>query len=168
MAEGLLSFLQIEAAIIPIDLAAGANNGDWVSLKNYKRCAVLLIADVGTAGEDPIFKLQQAKTAAGGSSKDLNFTVIHEKEGATVLTGVATWTRKTQTAATSYTSATGGENEQMILVEVDGAELDVANGFKFIQLSVADTGATVGKIGCGLYLLYEPRYPQATLADAKA
>jgi hypothetical protein len=166
MAEGFLNWATIESAIVPIDLATGANDGDWVSLENYHRCVCVLIHDAGTAGQDPVFKLQQATDSAGSGAKDLTFTVIHEKVGATALTGVTAWTRTTQTAATSYTNAAAGENEAIQVVEVSSDELDVANGFKFLQLSVADPGATAGIIGVGIYILYEPRFPKKSPLSA--
>lgn len=164
MSEKFLQHITIESAIIPIDLAGQANNGDWVSMKNYRKALVVLFCDAGTAGEDPVFKLQQATDVAGTSAKDLLFTTIYEKVG--TLSSVTAWTRVTQTAATSYTNAASGEAQNLIVVEVDAAELDVDGGFDCIQLSVADTGVTAGKIGAGLYILFDPRYPQAAMDTA--
>ena len=38
MAEGFLQKNALVSAFVPVDLQAGDNNGDWVSLKNYDRC----------------------------------------------------------------------------------------------------------------------------------
>lgn len=164
MAEKFLQHATIESAFVPVDLATGANAGDWVSLENYERCVVVLFAEAGAAGEDPVFALNQATDAAGTGSKALTFTTIYEKVG--TLTGVTSWTRTTQTAAGSYTNAASAETEKIIAVEVKADELDVDNGFKFLQLSVADTGATAAQFGCGFYIMLEPRYPQAAVQSA--
>ena len=164
MAEKFLQHATIESAIVPIDLAAGANAGDWVSFENYQRCVAVLICDAGASGEDPVFKLQQATAADGTGAKDLDFTVIYEKVG--TLASVTGWTRVTQAANTEYTNAASGEAQNIIAVEVAADELDVDNGFQFLQLSVADTGNTTGKIGCGIYIMLEPRYPQAAVQSA--
>lgn len=155
----------LEAAFVPVDMQTGANAGDWVSLENYERCIVVLYKGIGTAGDDPVFKLQQAKTSAGGTSKNLDFTEIYSKVGSTAVSGVTAWTETTQAADTSFTDATSAENEAFIVVEVKADDLDVSNDYKFVQLSVADVGSNA-QIGCGFYILLDPRYPQATIDSA--
>lgn len=169
MAEGLLSFIQIESAFVPVDMQTGANDGDWVSLEHYKRCALVLFKGIGTAADDPVFNAQQADSSAGGNAKDINFTVIHQKVGGTAVSGIATWTRTTQAAATSYTNAASAENEAIILVEFAADELDVDNGFVWLRLDIANIGSNA-QLGCGFYILYEPRYARAGASqiDAKA
>lgn len=163
--EGFLQRATIEAAFVPIDMAGQANTGDWISLENYRRAAVVLFGAVGVAGDDPIFKLQQATASDGTGFKDLLFTVIYEKVGAT-LAATAAWTRVTQTAATSYVNALSAEAQKLIVVDIDAAMLDVTNGFTFIQLSAADVGAGGAQIGCGFFILYEPRYPGGAAVSA--
>ena len=153
----------IEAAIIPVDLQTGANNGDWVSLTDYRSCVVVLYKAAGTAGDDPIFKLQQATANDGSGAKDLNFTVVHQKVG--TLTGVAAFTKTEITAATSYTNTASAESQAIMCVRVDDHDLDVNNGFTHIQLSVADVGSNA-QIGTGLYLMGGPRH-RVALASAE-
>lgn len=147
---------QIQMAIVPIDLATGANNGDWVNLQKYGGVTVVLAADAGTAGQDPEFKLQQATDNAGAGAKDLNFDTIYEKIG--TQTGIGQYTKVSQTAATSYTNAASGEAENLIAVHISEDQLDIANGFTHLRLEVADTGATAGKFGCGLYIFDNPEH----------
>lgn len=161
--EGFLQKATIEAAFVPVDMSSAANAGDWVSLENYRKCVAVLFGAAGTAGDDPVFKLQQATAADGTGAKDLTFTVVYQKVG--TLASTAAWTRTTQTAATSYTNAASAESQKIMVVEIDAAELDVDNGFTFIQLSVADVG-TNAQLGCGFYIMLEPRYPQGAIASA--
>lgn len=163
MAEKFLQQATIEAAFVPVDMSAGANNGDWVSLENYERCVVVLFGAAGTAGDDPVFKLQQATAADGTGAKDLDFTVVYEKVG--TLSSVTSWTRTEQAAATSYTNAASAEAQKLIAVEVKADELDVDNDFAFLQLSVADVG-TNAQVGAGFYIMLDPRYPQASVDSA--
>lgn len=155
---------QIVAGIIPIDLATAANNGDWVSLKHYSHVTCVLYKAAGTAGEDPVFKMQQATAVAGTSAKDLLFDTVYIKAG--TLTSVGTFTKVTQTAATSYTDATHAEVQAIYVVEFDAEDLDVANSFDCVQMSVADVGVAA-QIGCGFYILSNPRYtpPQSAIVD---
>ena len=166
MLQGLLvENTQIVSAIIPIALDAGANAGDWVSMENYTRCCCVFFAAAGTAGDDPTITMSQATAAAGTGTKALNFTRVDTKQG--TLTAVGTFTEVTQAAGNTYTDATSAEIQKIWLFDIDSADLDVANGFNFIQMSCDDPG-TNAQIGCGLYVLYNCSYPQATPPQAIA
>lgn len=165
MSEKFLQHATIEGGIIPVNLATAANDGDWVSLENYEYCIAVLFKGIGTAGDDPVFTLRQATSNAGGSAKALDFTVVYEKVGGTALSGVTSWTRVTQAASNTYTNAASAENEAIIAVEIKADELDVDNGFKFVQVQIPDTG-TNAQLGGAFYLMLEPRYPEASVDSA--
>lgn len=165
MSEKFLQTANIVSAFVPVDMQTAANDGDWVSLANYQRCVAVLFKGIGTAGDDPVFKLQQATSAAGAGAKDLLFDVIYKKVG--TQTGIGTFTRTTQSAATSYVDATSAEAQAIIAVEIDAEDLDVDGGFKFVQLSVADVGGNA-QLGCGFYLMLDPRDAGATMPSAIA
>jgi len=160
----LAEIVAIVPAIIPVDLSTADNNGDWVSMKNYDHCTIMFFAAIGTAGQDPVFKLQQAKDVAGTGIKDLLFTTIYHKAGA-LLTAVSDFTKAVQAAATSYVNTDHAEVQKLYAVEIDAAMLDIANGFDCVQLSVADVGANA-QLGCGLYILSRARYKAATVESA--
>ena len=146
---------QIIAAFVPVDMSGAANNGDWVQLSKYRRLVAVLFKKAGTAGDDPVFTLKQASDNAGTGAKALNFTTLFAKVGTQAST--AQFTKVTQAAANTYTDATSAEAEAIIAVEVQAADLDVENGFGWVQLSVPDVGANA-QLGCGFYLLLEPTY----------
>jgi len=156
-----LEMANIVEGFVIVDTQTAANAGDWVSLANYKRCAVVFASAVGVAGDDPILALQQATTVAGGSVKDLTFTHIYRKQAAVSLAAVGTWTETVQAAAASYTNATSAEQDLIWVVDIDADTLDVDNGFDCIAANVADTGAAGAQLGYLFYILYEPRYPTA-------
>lgn len=150
------------SAIVPVNFATAANNGDWISLRNHRSAVIVLFKGAGTAGDDPVFTLQQAKDAAGTGAKALNFTRVDYKAG--TLTGVGQWTKLTQTAANTFNGLAGAtgdiglaEKEAIIVVEVRATELDVTNNFCFVQLSVPDVG-TNSQIGAGLVILRDAAY----------
>lgn len=155
---------QVVAAIIPIDLATGANNGDWVSLKNFDRCAVIVFKAAGTAGDDPVITLKQASDVAGTGAKALNFTRIDAKVGAQ--TGIGAFTTVSQAAGNTYTDAVSAEAQGLFLIEVQSSDLDVAGGFDCVQVSIPDVGAGGAQIGCALYVLRGARYAGAGLPSA--
>ena len=153
---------QIVSGFVPVDMQAGANTGDWVSVENFNHVAIVFFKAAGTAGDDPTITVSQATDAAGTSSKALNFTRIYTKQG--TLSSVANFTLTTQSAANTYTDATSAEVQAIWVIEFDADDLDVSSGFTHVQASVADVGSNA-QVGACLYLATEPRYA-AAVADA--
>lgn len=163
MNKHILEKLQIVSAIVPVNLATGANNGDYVSLKGYGRCAFVLFKGVGTAGEDPAITVQQATDVSGTSSKALTFTRIDSKVGGQ--TTASQFTTNTQAASETYTDAVSGEAEGLFVIDIKAEDLDIDGGFDCVRVNVADVGTTA-QLGCGLYLLHEPRFATVPLPGA--
>jgi hypothetical protein len=154
---------------VPTDVEAGALTGDRVNLKHYKRCTIVVVGEPGAAGEDPTLSLQQHDAATAGNSKALvAIPRIYEKVGAD-LGAVTSWTIVDQTAAATYVNAASGEAQKIFVIEADADELDVANGYVWVSLNIADvgTGAT-GQLVAVLYLLWKPRYPAEQPKNAVA
>ena len=156
----LVEEMQIVPAITPVDLQTGANNGDYISFKNYRHCTVIIYTGIGTAGDDEVISLTQATEVAGSTTKALNIDTIYYKVGATAVTAVETFTKATQTAAATYDTdgIDGAENVAMYVLEVDADDLDVDNGYDCMRVNVADVGGNE-MLGCALYIMSEPRYP---------
>jgi len=159
----ILERMNIVPAIIPIDLnGAGAGlAGDWVSLRNYARCLVVVLAGDGTAGHDITITLAQATAVAGTGTKALNCLEtgrIYSKNHATAFTAITAWTKETQgTADEVWTDAGSGEKVVLMALEIRREDLDVANGFDCIMATLTDP--TAGKVGAMLYILTDPDYP---------
>lgn len=164
---------QIVPLIQPVDLAAGANTGDWVSLKGYNRCAIILIKEPGTAGNDPTITLLQATAVAGTSSKALNITDVRKKQAATDLTAVGTFTKSTSGSPASndtfstntWTNSDLAEQSAVVVIDILAEDLDIDNGFDCVSVTIADVGTT-GQLGAVLAILHDPRYAEATLPSA--
>lgn len=144
----LSSYLPI-GGFTPVDMQTADNNGAWVSMTNLEAVVAVLYAAIGTAGDDPVFTLEQATSAAGAGAKGLNFTEIYIKNAANVNT-TAAFTKVTQSAASTYTNATSAEAQNLFAVEIPATSLDQANGYRFVRLTIPDTGANA-KLGCGIY-----------------
>ena len=164
LAKYLGGMFDLVMAFRPIDMqdAAGEHvTGDWVSMRNCDRIVCVLMGGVGTAGQDPVMTFDQAKTAAGGSSKTLAVVdTIYRKQAATDLLSTGVWAKTTQTAAATYTNATAAEEVKIHAVEIRAQDLDVDGGFDFIRLTVPDVGANA-QLGAGLYILCGLNYPSA-------
>ena len=155
----LVENFNIVAGIIPVDLQTAANNGDYISMKNYGHVTIVLFTGIGTAGDDPVITLDQATDVSGTGAKTLNIDEIYHKTGATALSAVGTFTRVTQTAQDGYDTAAidGAENEQILVIEIDKDDLDSDNNFDCLRAVVADVGGNA-QLGSLLYILSDPRY----------
>lgn len=150
----ILEMVQIQPAFEPLSLTT-ARTGDVVSMKNYRRCLVLFVKGIGTAGQDPTITLAQGTDVAFGTNKVLNFTTIYEKADLTTLADVGQWTKITQAAANTYTDATAAEKALLWAIDIKAEDLDVANDYDCIRASIGDVG-TASQLGTVLYLLYDP------------
>jgi hypothetical protein len=163
---------QVVTAFPPADLAGG-KNGDWVSLKYFDRCSIIVTKGVGTAGQDPTLTLKQAQDVAGTNPKALAINRVDKKQG--TQTGIGAFTTSTPGAPATndtFTAADGtwvntdaAEAEGLYIVEVQASDLDRANGYDCIQLSFPTPGAAAQITGA-VYLLSGGRYGGAGLPSA--
>jgi len=154
--RGLGRAFDIGSVIVPVaDLAAGANTGHRIHLKNYDGVAFVVYMAAVSAGTDTFVPdVQQANAATGGTIQDLDVvTTRYEKTEAT-LDGDETWTKVTQAAASevSLTGATYAALQVLIVVEVLAAQL--ADGFEWVSLDIPDPGVGGTRPGCVLAVLF--------------
>ena len=147
---------------IPVvaDLAAGANTGHRLHLRNYDGVTVVFHKGVASAGTDTVTPtLQEHNAATGGTSQ--NLAVIDEwyMKSEASLDGDETWTRTTQTAAAtiSLTNAVlPAANQGIVVFEVLGEQLSA--GFEWISVNIADPGAGGTIPGTVLYIPHGLKY----------
>jgi hypothetical protein len=151
-------------AFDPVDMHTGANNGIWVSMKNYNRMVAVLFKGAGTAGQDPVFTLKQAQDSSGTNAKALNFTRIREKIGATSDLTTSDFTLVTQASANTA-QPTSAADSAIIAVDIKASDLDVQGGFSWVQLSVPSVGANA-QLGAGFYIMFQARFAQQTPPEA--
>ena len=153
-----LEYMQTVAGFVPESLH-GARVATGVSFKNYRRCVVLFVKGLGTAGNDPSLTIEQATDMTFDVAKPLPFTDVYTKEDATTLNNVGQRTHVTQAAADSYTDA--GVAERMAVWEIafKAEDLDIANGFTCLRAQVSDVGtAGAGDLGTVIYLMMDPYF----------
>ena len=149
--------------------------GDWVSLKNYDGCLVVIHKNAGTAGDDMTITLAQASDVGGTGSKALTFNHLYATVGATALTATGTFTKYTGTAVSTLdtvtafgTDLTADSNEALFVVDVRASDLDVSNGFDCIRVSSEGDDLANAAYISGNYILYGARYPGAAMLSAIA
>ncbi|HEY0984651.1 hypothetical protein [Schlesneria sp. T3-172] len=157
-----LEIADIVPAFVPVDLQTAANNGQWVSMRNIGRLLCVLYKAAGTAGDDPVFTLRQATSNTGANAKPLSFTRVRTKIGA--IGATLQWSLVTQSAANTY-SPVSAASPALMAVDVTPTDLDLNNGFGFVQVQVPDTG-TNAQLGAAFYIAYSVRFPQAELTSA--
>lgn len=142
--------------------------GDHVSLKGYGKCGVLFINGAGTNGDIPTLTLQQSTVVAGTDAKVATVIDTHWiKQAATSLAATATFTKTAQTLASTIVYDASSDTEVFIdYFEVNAEDLDVDNGFDCIRANVALAASGGAQQGSVIYILQDPRYPQATSLDA--
>lgn len=160
----LVETAQIVMAIVPVDSQSGANNGDWVSMKNYDRVTVVVIKAAGTAGDDPVITMKQATDVSGTGAKALNFTRVDSKVG--TQTGVGDFTTNTQAAGNTYTDTVSAEAQGIFTIEFQASDLDVANNFDCVQVSIPDTGSAGAQLLTAIYILRGARFGGPALKSA--
>lgn len=163
MTARFLEVADIVSAFVPVDLQTAANNGDWVNMTNFGRCIAVLFKAAGTNGDDPVFTIKQATDNTGAGAKALNISTIWSKVG--TLTGVNTFTKTAQAAAATFVNTDSAEAQGIFAVDILAEELDSEGGFCYLQLSIPDTG-TNAQLGCGFYVMLNPRVAGATVPSA--
>lgn len=124
---------------------------DYVSMKNYKRCTVVVHVKNATTVTGSAITLKQATAVAGTGEKALSFTKVYAN------IDTAAGTTLTETAVTSDTFTTDNTNSKnlMYIIEVKDTDLDINNGFDCIRAGTGNaTAATVHVT----YLLWPGRY----------
>lgn len=156
----------IVQAFLPVDLQT-AQTGDYVNLASWGHVAVLFCSALGSGGDDPVVNCQQATDNGGTGVKDLDISTspvkVFSKQAATSLTGVTTWSDASGSVTGGNTfdeDGTSAEESLLLLIEFDANELDVANGFDHMRITVDDTGSNA-QLGCAFYILSEPRFALA-------
>lgn len=152
--------------LTPVDLSTGANQGKRVLVAHAAWVTIIVHKAAGTAGQDPTIDVQQANAASGGTEKDLDVVDHYYLKAEATLDGDEAWTKPTQTAASEIAdpggAGTSAEEEQIIVIEIDPAGLDIANGFKWITIDIPDVGAAA-QLGGALCLL-QMAYPAAPVS----
>lgn len=135
---------------------------DYVSLKNWGRCQVVIALDCGGSTAASTISLLQATAVAGTGEKALGFTTYWYN---TDTAAGDTLTKGTASSDTFDTGDTDNKNE-LYVIDVDASDLDAANDFDCLSVSVGDAANTDGAV---LYILSEPRYgetaPKTAITD---
>ena len=151
--------------IVPIanDLALTANPTmfDSINMKNFHR-ATIVIQTHTLGGGDPTLTCLSGITQ-GVKTSTLYFTYAFA--GSTVL-GATADVLAADACVNTLVIAHATYDNWMLIVQVDAADMDMANQEEWLTLNFADAGATTGNASA--IALLEPRYTGALSATALA
>ncbi len=142
-------------------LVAGATTGgdcDYVSLKGYSGMTVVIMVDNATTVTGGAVTLKQASDVAGTGEKALAFGTQY----ANADVGASDTVVETAVTSNTFTTGTTDNKNALHIIEIDAADLDVANGFDCVRVDVASMANAVEGV---LYILRGARYAP-TLATA--
>ena len=142
---------QVKPVLGLIGTVPTASTPDYVSLKNYERCQILILVSNATTVTGSAITVKQATNVAGGSEKPLPFTKALRALDLAADDALAEF------LVTSNTFTTDSTNSKQLLyvIDVKAEDLDVNNGFDCIR---AGTGNATAATVTVLYQLYGAKY----------
>ena len=146
---------QVKTVVAAADLLLTTTVGDtdYVSLKGYRRCQIVISIADGTTVTGSTITLKQATAVAGTGEKALAFTRM--------LSSVDYPTdalAETAVTSSTFTSQTVNSKSSVYIIDVDSLELDVAGGFDCIRVDGTGHAATASRGAVVIYNLYGARY----------
>ena len=140
----------------PVDLdTANAATGKRLALSGADACTIVAVTAAGGATA-ATFTLKQHTAYTSGTTADLAVITRYYLKSETALDNDEAWTATDQAAAATVSlGTTDGDNEYILVVEVDASQL--TEGYTHISM---DFAATLGapKLGACLYFPHELRY----------
>lgn len=125
---------------------------DYVSLKNFERLCIVVLAKNATTVTGSAITLKQATTVAGGSEKALAFTKMYSN----VDTAAADVLAEQAVVSNTFTMQAVNSKNAMYVLEVKAEDLDVNNGFDCVRLGTGDATAQTVTV---LYALFGAKFP---------
>lgn len=135
--------MTLAAVLDPVSQGAATVTTGWVSMGTFEQIVAMLMVGVLGASATVDAKLQQASDGSGTGAKDI-----------------------TGKAITQLTKA-GTDDAKQVLINCRSEELDVANGFTHVRLSVtvATAASLIAAAVFGLEARYQPATQKATVDE---
>ena len=138
----LTDAVKVVTGCAPAALTSTAGDGDYVSLKNYSKLTIVLSVLNATTVTGGTITLKQATAVAGTSEKALAF----DKMWANTDTDASDTLTETAVTSNTFTTDTTNSKKLLYVMEVDAADLDVANGFDCVRIDSTGMASAVGSV----------------------
>jgi hypothetical protein len=153
----LIEQVKLVVGLAPI--APSTSTPDYVSLKGYGKCAVVIVGDNGATVTGSDITLKQATAVAGTNEKELAFAKAYKNEDVGAGDALTEFTVTNNT----FTTLNTDNKNVMYFIEVDETDLDINNGFDCVR---AGTGNATNSVLAVLYLLYPARVGKVATPSA--
>ena len=149
---------------VDIDFNTAASNlSDSINMKNFHRATFLIqLADIGTASP-VLIAYSGATDAACTSPLKFRYAFGSAAQGSANCDVLTDWT---ECATTGLTLTHGTYDNYLLIVEIEAAQMDVANGEEWLTLDFTDPGGATGQ--AIVIAVLEPRYTGNQSATALA
>lgn len=129
----------------------------YCSMKNFRKCQILISIADGTTVTGSTITLKQATAVAGTGEKALGFTrMLSNVDYAAAKTMV-----DTAVVANTFTTQTVNSKDSLYILEIDAEDLDLANGFDCFRVDGTGHAATASRGCVVLYNFFGARYSGA-------
>lgn len=142
------------------DLAAGANTGKRIHMRNYDTLGIMLFKNAASAGtDDVIIQLQEHNANTAGTSQNLAAIFdYYRKSVASPMLGTEAWTEVnvsgglpgTPVSAITIVGATFAAHQGIWYFDIESPALSA--GFEWLSVNIADPGAGGTILGGVLYI----------------
>lgn len=140
-------------------IAPSSSVPDFVCLKNYDRCSIIIVGDNGATVTGSAISLLQAQDGSNTGGETLSFTRMLAN------LDVGAGDTFTETAVSSNTFTTLTTDNKNWIYQIDVKAEDLNEGQDFIRVV---TGNAVNSVVSVLYILYPARYAKAIQGTAVA
>lgn len=149
--QQLVDFAKVVVMCPPAALATTAGDGDYVSMKGFDRCTIIIAVDNGSTVTGGAVTLIQAKEVAGSTTKALGFTKMY----ANTDVGASDTLVETAVVSNTFTTSTTDNKNLLYVIEINVADLDVDGGYDCLRIDVASMANAVGSV---VAVLHPARY----------
>jgi len=155
--RALGNVIDITTGINPVaDIAAGANTGKRVHMRNYDTLGVLFTKNAASAGTDSvILTVREHSANTGGTSQNLAcITDYYYKSLAAALAGTEVWVEATQAAGATLTLTNAiipAANQALVYFDIEAGALSA--GFEWLSIDIPDPGSGGTILGGVFYIM---------------
>ncbi len=144
-----------------------AEAGDWVCLKGYHKAMAIISISTGADDTETTITVDKATSVAGANESAgitlNNYWTLYNMDQAAPTSDKMT----KGAAAASIVTVTDQSKDHLIVIDIDADELPTSTyDFDCVQLALA--GSNAAHFQSAVWVLYEPRYAQATPPTAIA
>jgi len=149
--EALGRIIDLGTGIAPYDTNAGAGTGKRVNLQDAGGITIVVYKGAGSGTDDPVLTFQQHTLSSGGTTSNLATIDHYYGKTEAALDNDEAWVKTTQAASQTVTLTGSAQLQGIFVFEIEAD--DLADGYAWVSVNIADTGSAGAQLGAVLYIL---------------